>query len=150
MVIMRSAAIFVAAMVPATSFAQAPVVTPGQWEMAVTINTVDMPNAPPMVAKMMQGRTSTIRHCITPEEAARGPQEAMKSDKSCSFTHYSAAGGKLSSEMVCTQSRGTLTATSSGTYTATSFAATGKSVMSGSNPMTMTTTTSGHRIGDCK
>lgn len=136
--------------VPALALAQSTSVQPGLWEMAATVNTVDMPSAPPMVARMMQGRTTTIRHCITPEEASRGPQEMLKTNKACTFTRYSLAGGRLSSEMVCRQGGGTMTATASGTYTPTSFSATGRSVVTGPATMTMTTTSTGHRVGDCK
>ena len=139
-----------AVVIPSVAIAQTTSVQPGLWETAVTVNTVDMPSAPPMVAKIMQGRTTTIRHCITPEEASRGPQEMLKTNKACSFTRYSLAGGRLSSEMVCKQSGGAITATTSGTYTPTSFSATGKSVVTGPATMTMTTTSTGRRIGECK
>jgi Protein of unknown function (DUF3617) len=145
----RLAPLLIAIAVPSLIHAQTPVVQPGQWEMAVTVNTVDMPGAPPMVANMMRGRTTTIKHCITPDEALRGPQEAMKSNKSCAFTRYTAAGGKLSSEMVCKQGGGTMTVVTSGTFTPTSFAATGQSVMTGRANMTMTTTSTGRRVGEC-
>ena len=135
---------------PSLALAQAATVQPGMWEMAATVNTVDMPSAPPMVARMMQGRTTRIRHCITLEETSRGPQEMLKTSKACTFTRYSLAGGRLSSEMVCRQGGGTMTATTSGTYTPTSFSATGRSVNTGPATMTMTTTSTGHRIGDCK
>ena len=132
------------------ALAQPPGVQPGQWETKVTINTVDMPGAPPTVANMMRGKTTTIRHCMTAEEAAKGPQEMMKNNKACTFTRYSMTGGKLSSEMVCKQGNSTTTATTAGTFTPTSFNATGKTVTTGgSMPVTMTSTTSGQRVGAC-
>ena len=128
----------------------APGVTPGLWEIAVTINSADMPGAPAAIAKMMVGKTVTVKHCITPEDAARGPQDMLKSDKSCVFTKYSMAGGKLNSEMTCTRGGSTVTAVSSGSFTPTSFTATGRSTVSGQMPMTTNATTVGKRIGDCK
>jgi hypothetical protein len=137
------------AMAPAMAIA-APGVTPGQWQIAVTINSADMPGAPPAVAKMMVGRTTNIKHCITPEDAARGPQDMLKTDKSCTFTKYSMVGGKMNSEMTCTRGGTTTTAVSSGTFTPTSFTANGRSTVSGQMPVTMTMTTVGKRLGDCK
>lgn len=133
------------------ALAQATPVQPGEWETKVTIDAVDMPGAPPMVANMMRGRTTTVKHCITAADAAKGPQEMLKSNKSCTFTRYSMAGGKLSSEMVCKQGGSTMTATSTGSFTPTSFTGTGKAVTTGgAMPMTMSSTTVGRRIGDCK
>ena len=128
----------------------APGVTPGLWEIAVTINAVDMPGAPPAVAKMMVGKTINMKHCITPEDAARGPQDMLKSDKSCTFTKYSMVGGKLNSEMTCTRGGTTTTAVSSGSFTPTSFTANGRSTVSGQMPMTTNATTVGHLVGPCK
>jgi hypothetical protein len=126
-----------------------PLVEPGQWEMTVTIDSIDMPGAPPMIANIMRGHKMTIRHCITPEEASRGPQDVMKSNNSCAFTRYSAVGGKLSSEMVCKQPGGTMTVENEGTFTPTTFTASGRSVTTGGRAMSTTSTSSGHRIGEC-
>ncbi len=128
----------------------APGIQPGEWEIAVTINSVDMPGAPAGVANMMRGKTTTIRHCITPADAARGPQDMMKSDRTCTFTRYSMTGGQLSSEMTCVRRNMTITATSSGSFTPVSFTATGRSVATGGMTMTTTSTTTGRRVGDCK
>ena len=139
-----------AVLAPGAALADTPV-TPGQWEIAVTINAMEMPGAPPGIAAMMVGKTTKIKHCITPEEAARGPQDMLKTNKSCNFTRYSMTGGRLESEMVCKQGGGTVTATSSGNFTPTGFTATGHSVSSGGGmEMTMTSSTVGRRIGDCK
>ncbi len=134
-----------------SALAQALSVQPGEWDIAATVNSVDMPNAPPGIAAMMIGKTKHILHCITPEEASRGPQDMMKSDKSCKFTRYDMAGGKLSSEMVFKQGGGTMTATSTGSFTPTSFNSSGRSVMTGgAMTMTLTATTVGKRVGECK
>ncbi len=138
-----------AAVLAGAAVAQVSAIQPGQWETSVTITSVDMPGAPPEMAKMMIGRTTTVKQCLTPEQAARGPQDMLKGNKSCEFTHYSIAGGRLSSEMVCRQGGGTMTATSSGSFTPTSYTATGKVVVSGGAAMTMTSTTSGRRTGEC-
>lgn len=125
-------------------------VTPGKWEIVTTVNSVDMPGAPPFVANMMKGKPIKVSHCLTPEEAARGPQDMMKARKECTFTRYSMAGGKLDSVMVCQQGGGTMTATSSGSFTPTSFTSSARTVMTGAQQMTMTATAVGTRVGDCK
>jgi hypothetical protein len=136
--------------VPALALAQSSGVTPGQWEIAVTINTVDMPGGPAFVAKMMQGKTTRIKHCITPEEAARGPQDLLKSSKSCTFTKYSMQNGRMNSEMTCTTGGQTTTSVSSGSFTPASFTATGRSATTGQMPMTMTSSSTGRLLGPCK
>ena len=136
------------AAVPALAAAQS--VTPGKWEITNTVESMDMPGAPPGIAAMMKGHPIKVSHCVTPEEAARGPQDMMKSRKECQFTRYSMAGGKLSSEMVCKQGGGTMTAVSTGSVTATSFTTSARTVMTGSQPMTMSGTWVGRRVGDCK
>ena len=137
--------------VPALALAQSSGITPGQWEYAVTMTSIDAPGAPAFIAKMMQGKTTRVKHCITPADAARGPQDLMKSNKSCTFTKYSMANGKLSSEMVCVNGGQTTTSVSSGNFTPTSFTSQGRSVTTGgSMPMTVTTTAAGKLIGPCK
>ncbi|TRW17013.1 DUF3617 domain-containing protein [Glacieibacterium frigidum] len=138
------------AFVPVAAMAQPAGVEPGQWEIAVTVNEVDMPGGPAFVAKMMTGKTTKVKHCISPEDAARGPQDLLKSGKGCVFTRYSMAGGKLNSEMVCKQGGSTTTAVSAGSFTPVSFTVTGRSTVSGDMPMTMRSTSVGRRLGACK
>ena len=134
----------------AVVLAQGAGVTPGKWEIAVTINSVTMPGQPDEIARMMTGKTTKVTHCITPEEAARGPQDMLKSSKECKFTKYSMVGGKLSSEMVCQMGSGTMTAVSSGSFSPTGFTTTGRSVTTGAMSMTMTSTSVGRLLGPCK
>ena len=127
---------------------KAPLV-PGLWETVVTITSVDMPNAPPAVAKMMRGHKTVVKHCATPKDVAQGPR--LKIDLTTGYySRYSMTGGHFSSEMVCNQNGAKMTARSEGNFTSTSFTATGSSEMSGPQPMRMTTTVSGRRLGDCR
>ena len=135
--------------VPAIARAASPI-SPGLWETAVTITSVDMPNAPPSVAKMMQGHKTVVKRCATAKEVAQGPQEMLKSSKACHFTRYVMTGGHFSSEMVCNMNGTTLTARSEGHFTPTSFDATSSSEMNGPRPMRMTTKVVGRRLGDCR
>jgi hypothetical protein len=137
--------------VPTLALAQSSGVTPGQWETAVTINSVSAPGAPAFIAKMMTGKTTRVKHCITPADAARGPQDMLKQSKSCTFTRYSMVNGKLSSEISCVNGGQTTVSTSTGSFTPTSFTSQGRSVTTGgSMPMTVTTTANGRLVGPCK
>jgi hypothetical protein len=138
------------AVVAGTAFGQASGVQPGKWEIAVTVNSMEMSGVPAGVAKMMVGKTTRIKHCITPAEAARGPQALLATGKSCVFSKYSLIGGRLNSEFSCKSGGQTTNSASSGTFAPTEFRATGRSVTTGSTPMTMTSTSVGHRVGDCK
>jgi len=133
---------------PAILWGAAPIL-PGLWETTVTINSADMPNAPPSVAKMMQGHKTVVKRCATAKEVAQGPQEMLKSSKSCHFTRYTMAGGHFSSEMVCNMSGTTMTAHSEGHFTPVSFEATSSTQMNGRQSMRMTTSVVGRRLGDC-
>jgi len=143
----RAAFVFVtAASLSAVAQAQ---VQPGQWEASVTVQSIDMPGAPPQVAAMMKGKTTRQTYCITPEQAAKGPQEMLKQNPSCRFTRYSMTGGVISTAMTCTQNGGTMTAQANGRYTATSFNVSSTAVVSGSMKMRMTSSSTGRRIGPC-
>jgi hypothetical protein len=85
-------------------------VQPGMWESSVTVQSVDMPGAPPQIAAMMKGKTTRQTYCITAEQARQGPQEMLKQNASCRFTKYDMAGGRISTEMSCRQNEGTMTA----------------------------------------
>ena len=133
---------------PALAAAQS--VQPGNWEIVTTVESIELPGAPAGIAAMMKGRPLKVSHCVTPEEAARGPQDMIKARKECQFARYSMTGGKLSSEMTCKQGGSSMTTTVDGSFTATSFTTSGRTVATGGRPMTMTATTVGHRIGDCR
>lgn len=129
--------------------ASAPLIQPGKWENKVEILDVKMSGGPPGLAEAMRGRPQVVTRCVTAAEASRGPQSAMNADKACRFTRYYAANGRISSELVCTRPTGTTTATAQGSYTPTSYAAVGRVTMTGKVQMTMTTRTSGRRLGGC-
>lgn len=133
-------------MAPVTAQAQ---IQPGQWQATSKVQSLDMPGAPPQVAKMMNGKTTNMSYCITPEQAAKGPQEMLKQNPSCHFTKYLMAGGRISTEMTCAQKGGTMTAQANGSYTPTSFSMTSNTVMTGKMSMKMTSSSTGRRVGPC-
>lgn len=126
-----------------------PIIQPGKWENRVEVIDVQMKGAPPALTAAMKGRPMVVTSCVTPQQAAAGPQAAMNADKSCRFVRYSAAGGKIASELLCTRPGGTMRVVSQGAYTPTSYSVSGSGVMSGRTSMTMRTRTTGRRLGNC-
>jgi len=132
------------------SVASAQMLQPGMWETTSTVTSVKGGNFPPNVAAMMKGRPTVIRHCVTPAEAAAGPREMMKSAPDCRFSRFSMVGGRYSSQMSCTRQGMAMTVAASGSYTPVSMASTATMVMTGRMAMTMTSRTTGRRVGACK
>ncbi|MBA3879714.1 MAG: DUF3617 domain-containing protein [Sphingobium sp.] len=126
-----------------------PIIQPGKWENRIEVIDVQMKGAPPSVTAAMKGRPMVVTSCVTPQQAAAGPQAAMNADKSSRFVRYSAAGGKIASELLCSRPGGTMRVVSQGSYTPTSYAVSGTGVMSGRAAMTMRTRTTGRRLGGC-
>ncbi|MES2059383.1 MAG: DUF3617 domain-containing protein [Pseudomonadota bacterium] len=131
------------------SAAPGPQIQPGKWETRIEILDVKMPGGPPGVAAAMKGKPRVVTACVTPEQAAQGPRDAMKADPKCKFSRYSMANGRISSQLVCIRPRGTMTMTSQGSYTPTSYSTIGQGVMTGKAAMTITTRTNGRRLGPC-
>ena len=147
-------ALFVTALagccISAPALAATPI-QPGQWEVRSQVTSIDMPGAPPQMLEMMR-KPHVTRHCLTPEQAAKGPQEMLKERKGeCRFTRYALAGGRLDSVMQCSsKERGTMTVTSRGRYASGSYDVTSAMVMSGPRgQMKMSTVGQGKRVGPC-
>ena len=132
---------------PAISLGQGSIMQPGKWEISSTVVSVNMPGAPPQVAQMMTGKTNTISQCITPDMVSKG--ETAPTRPGCTVTHTPFGIGPVTSKVVCKTDSGTMTATSTGTYSPTSFNATGKMEMTGKTSMTQETKVSGKRVGAC-
>jgi len=148
----RHAGLIFACALTTAAAAQAQV-QPGQWETVVTVKSVEVPGAPPQMAEMMRqrmgGAPARSRYCLTPAQAAKGPQEMLKQNPSCKFTKYTMTGGVIATEMSCAQGGGTMTARANGSYTANSFSVTSSVVMTGNMSMRMTSTNTGRRLGPC-
>ena len=130
--------------------AAAQTIQPGQWQTTSTVQQMEMPGMPAGLAGLVKRKPTTISNCVTPEQAKAGPQEMLKSAPECRFTRFSMAGGKYASEMVCARGGMTTTATSTGTYSATSLDAVSRIVGTGDHQMKMTVAVSGRRVGECR
>jgi len=140
------AAALTALTLPAAAHAQ---MQPGQWEVTSNVVSADIPGAPPRAAEAMR-KPHVMRSCVTPEQAARGPLAVTKESSNCRITRRAMGGGKMSAEMVCHQpGGGTMTATTSGSFTPVSFAMTTRMVMTGAQAMSVTSTATGKRVGAC-
>ena len=136
-------ALLAAALLPAGASAQQ--VQPGQWEIVTTVRAADLPNG----VKADVGKSTTVRSCLTAAEAVKGPKEMLQGNKQCRMNRYVKKDGKLDSQMVCTQGPSTMTATTKGVFTSTSFSNQAQMVMTGPQKMTMNVTSVGKRIGAC-
>lgn len=136
---------------------------PGEWEMVQEITDVTIEGAPKeMPADMMRsmiGRKTTIKDCVTPEEAANPSADflAAQKDSKCTYSGFEMAGGVIKGSVSCPAGEGgAMTASMQGIYQPTSYAMTMESKMAGmagpQGPMSMhmKMKTTGKRIGECK
>ena len=121
----------------ALPLAAAAALTPGMYEYTMTMN---------MSGMSMPART--IQRCLTAEEAnAKDSYAGTQRDGSdCKISDYAESGGKFSYKMSCSKPD-KMNATVTGAGTATTVSMTMTMTMDGG---TMTQTTNGKRIGDCK
>lgn len=135
------------ALFPAISLGQNSTMQPGKWEISTTIVSVNMPGAPPQVAQMMTGKTTTLTQCITPDMVSKG--ETSPTRPGCTATHSPYGIGPVTSKVVCQSNGSTMTATNTGTFSPTSYKLEGKIEMTGKTTMSQVVKTSGKRVGAC-
>ncbi len=95
---------------------------PGQYETRVQLVDIAMPDVPGVgeaqmaqMREMLAGSTNTTStFCLTPEEAAQGPQRMVRemAEADCTFERFDVSGGDLSARMQCRNPQGL-----QGTYT---------------------------------
>jgi hypothetical protein len=148
---MQSAAVLTAIAVAgaAVSTAASAQITPGQWEIASTITSIQGSAIPPQVAKMMTGKTVTVKNCVTPEQAKQGPMQMLKGSKTCTVAKFNMVGGRYTSQVVCKQGGMTITTSGQGVFTPTTMSGQGRAVMTGAQSMIQTQTMVGRRVGAC-
>ncbi len=124
---------------------------PGKWDIAVTIDKVQMSGGMgAAVAGALKGKTTHVAHCLTAAEAAKGANEMLSGKSGCTMPRRVMAGGRLSGEIVCHNGPSTSRMAQDGAYTPTSFRIRSRAVESGgAMPMTLDMTHVGARVGDC-
>lgn len=130
----------------------------GKWSQSMTVESFDLPEAPPEVAEMMQamvGQTQTTEVCMTEDQVAKGWEEQAKSQMSseeCETESFSAQGGKLTGKVTCAApDGGSAVMTIDGSYSDTSMDMLMSSDITdrnmGGGKMVMRL--AGERVGDC-
>ncbi len=78
-------------------------ISPGLWQVSSRITDVRAPNLPIAVRRRMIGPRASVRHCITPAQAARPNAGflAGRADGSCAYRDFSMENGQLRGAMAC-------------------------------------------------
>jgi len=126
---------------------------PGEYRSNVTLQSLDMPNAPPQVANMMRSMMSReFTYCLTPSDVEEG-YRAMTSrsqEGDCQYDRFDASGGEILAEMTCRTDGRTIEMVMEGTGTPTSSDMT--MTMNGDmgmGPGSMVMRVEHERIGEC-
>lgn len=145
----------VAEKVKKADLAQESFVSPGKWQLRMTIQDMSIPGMPPEMAQHMKsamGQGRAFESCVTPEDAKRPKEKffAGADAPNCRYDNFTMGGGKVSLLMHCDGEGGKRTMKMDGTYGADAYhmtmASTGQ-VEGGT--MTMTATMDGKRVGAC-
>jgi hypothetical protein len=125
---------------------------PGQWETTVQVTRMDVPNMPQGVTPQTPPPT-TIRSCITPEQAARPNADFLTGSGEtggCSYENFSMAGGRIQGTVSCNSQGTTMRSTFDGQFTPSSYEMnTQVETNAGGMAMNMATRTTARRVGDC-
>ncbi len=125
---------------------------PGQWEITVEILRASMPNMPAGATPPPQPPI-IVRHCLTPEQAARPNANFLtgSSDTAgCTSENLTMRGGRLQGVVQCNSEGNTMRSTLDGQFTPTSYALdTQVHTVSAGMTMDLATRTSARRTGDC-
>ncbi|WP_129793373.1 DUF3617 domain-containing protein [Sphingosinicella sp. CPCC 101087] len=123
---------------------------PGQWEMSMQM--VRMSGMPEGAASNFPA--TTIRTCLTPEEASRPGADFLTGNgenEGCTYENMSMTGGRMQGSVQCTTAQGTMNATFEGEFSPTSYEVTHRARMSGDGAAEteFESRITGRRIGDC-
>lgn len=129
---------------PAHSSAAGAGLQPGVWLIESRVRELDAPGVPALLAKTL-ARPTTVRHCLTAEEAAQGPERLLSAGRSgCRYTKLHLQDGKLDASFQCP---GDTHAEMTGVYTQTSFRALNR-LRTGASVAVVAEVTA-RRHGDC-
>jgi len=129
--------------------------TPGEWESTVEVTQLNIISGPRLPGGMTQPLppTTTIRSCLTPEQAARPNANFLTGSGEsggCNYENLSMAGGRIQGIVTCAGEGMTIRTTVTGRFTADSYETESQSRMT-SEALTMETSgrARSRRIGDC-
>ena len=125
-------------------------IEPGLWELTSEVADVRAPDLPREVRTQMIGPRSSLRHCITPEQAGEPSANflALRTDSDCSYRDFVLQDGRLRGAMTCPN----VTATMVGRYQPQGYEMRMEmeSPMPTGAMMTLQVRARGRRIGDCE
>ncbi|HEX8194119.1 MAG TPA: DUF3617 domain-containing protein [Allosphingosinicella sp.] len=130
-------------------------VRPGLWEVGSEVLSASQPGMPVEMAERMKGPRGTVRHCISPAQAARPDAAFLAGRRSgqCSYGDFAMRGGRIAGTMTCRAADGAETrARMSGTYTPEAFDMRMDMETPGFGAATLAVVVrqSGRRTGDCQ
>ncbi|HEY0013489.1 MAG TPA: DUF3617 domain-containing protein [Allosphingosinicella sp.] len=129
-------------------------VRPGLWEVMSEVLSASQPGMPLELAERMKGPRGTVRHCITPAQAARSDAAFVAGRRSgqCSYSDFAMRDGRIAGTMACRAADGAETrARMSGTYTPEGFdmRMDMQTPGFGGAALAVVVRQSGRRVGDC-
>jgi hypothetical protein len=131
-------------------------IEPGLWEATSEVINVSAPNLPREVMTQMVGRETSVRNCITPEQAARPDANFLTAQEgsNCTYSDFSMRNGRLQGVMTCSGGGlpGEMRTTMNGQYGPRSYDITMRMETSGmpqGADMTIEARTTGRRVGAC-
>lgn len=129
-------------------------ISPGNWQMVMTINEMTMPGMPPEAAagmKSMLGEGQTHTQCLTPEDVKAPKEDMFAGEENCKYDKFSMGGGKIDITMTC-GGENPRTMQMNGTYSADAYnmkVASQGSGKSGPGAMSMNMEMAAKRLGEC-
>lgn len=132
-------------------------IEPGQWEATNEIISASAPGLPADALKQMVGQKTTVRNCITPEQAERPNANflAAQENSNCTYQDWSMDGGRMKGTMTCAggaeMADSTIVMKMDGTYGEKSYdmVMDMETKMPGDMTMTIKARTTGKRVGEC-
>jgi hypothetical protein len=125
-------------------------IEPGLWELTSEVVEVSAPDLPREVRNRMVGPRSRIRHCITPEQAARPSATflAARADGPCVYSDFTVQEGRVRGRMRCPDA----TAVMDGVYRPDRYEMRMEmaSPVPGGATMNLEVVSRGRRIGQCE
>jgi len=128
---------------------------PGEYETRVEVTRMAMSNMPNMPAGMSPPTPppTTIRSCLTPEQAARPNANFLSGSGEtggCDYSDFSMEGGRMRGTVQCNSEGATMRSTFDGQFTSAGYEMTSQAQTSANGmTMEMETRTTARRIGDC-
>lgn len=130
-------------------------VRPGLWEVSSELLSASQPGIPLEIAERMKGPRGSVRHCMTPEQAARPDANFVAGRRSgeCSYAGFEMREGRIAGRMTCRAADGSETrARMSGSYGPERFDIRMDMETPGFGAATLAVVMrqSGRRLGECR